>query len=254
MSEPATDRTAYYREAATWSQDRQAALRRSRRIAWIVAATLAVIALFEALAIMLMMPLKTVEPYTLLVDRQTGFVQAVKPLEPARIDGDTALTQSFLVQYVVARESFDINALQPTFRKVALWSADSARSRYIAGMQASNPDSPLQLFPRSTIVETIVKSVTPMGPETAMVRFDRRRIDVGGAAMPLGSFVAVMRFRFSGEPMRAEDRFLNPLGFQVTQYQRSPEVLPPPPGPAERSSPATQAQPVPVNPGQAMTQ
>ena len=28
------------------------------------------------------MPLKTVEPYTLLVDRQTGFVQALKPLDP----------------------------------------------------------------------------------------------------------------------------------------------------------------------------
>jgi type IV secretion system protein VirB8 len=241
MTEPATDRTAYYREAASWSQDRQATLRRSRRIAWIVAAILAVIALLEALAIMLMMPLKTVEPYTLLVDRQTGFVQAVKPLEPARIDGDTALTQSFLVQYVVARESFDINALQPTFRKVALWSADTARSRYIAGMQASNPDSPLQLFPRSTIIETIVKSVTPMGPGTAMVRFDRRRIDVGGAAAPLGSFVAVMRYRFSGEPMRAEDRFLNPLGFQVTHYQRSPEVLPPPIQPAATGNQATPA-------------
>ncbi|WP_448659147.1 virB8 family protein [Sphingomonas sp. CJ99] len=254
MTEPSSDRTAYYREAASWSQDRQAALRRSRRVAWIVAAIFAVIALFEALAIMLMMPLKTVEPYTLMVDRQTGYVQAVNPLDPARIDGDTALTQSFLVQYVVARESFDINELQPTFRKVALWSADTARSRYIAGMQASNPDSPLQLFPRSTIVETIVKSVTPMGPETAMVRFDRRRIDVGGAPISLGSYVAVMRYRFSGEPMRAEDRFLNPLGFQVTQYQRSPEVLPPPQGPVESGSTVPPASSTPATPNRAPAQ
>ena len=37
-------------------------------------------------------------------------VQALKPLQAAEIMPDKALTQSFLVQYVIARESFDINA------------------------------------------------------------------------------------------------------------------------------------------------
>ena len=60
----------------------------------------------------MLMPLKTVEPYTLLVDRQTGFVQALRPIDAERIAADRALTQSFLVQYVIARESFDIDSLQ----------------------------------------------------------------------------------------------------------------------------------------------
>ena len=38
----------------------------------------------------------------------------------------------------------------------------------------------------------------------------------------------MIRYRFSGEPMRVEDRFVNPLGFQVTRYRRDPEALPPP--------------------------
>ena len=129
-------REGYFREASSWAQDQSASLRASRRVAWIVAGVLAVVAICQALALMLLTPLKTVEPYTLMVDKQTGFVQALQPLEPARVAGDTALTQSFLVQYVIARESFDINALQANYRKVALWSADSARSRYIAGFEA----------------------------------------------------------------------------------------------------------------------
>lgn len=221
-------RDAYYREAASWAQDRQDGLRRSRRVAWIVAGAAGTIAVLEAFALMLLTPLKTVEPYTLLVDKQTGFVQAVKPLESAQIAGDRALTQSFLVQYVIARESFDIDALQANYRKVALWSADTARSQYVASMQASFPDSPLNRYPRSTLIETAVKSVSPLGPGSAMVRFETRRTDQGGQSRVIGAWVSIIRYRYSGEPMRTEDRYLNPLGFQVLRYRRDPEALPPP--------------------------
>jgi type IV secretion system protein VirB8 len=243
--EPPTERDAYYREAASWSRDRQDGLRASRRLAWIVAGIAATIALVEGFALLLLTPLKTVEPYTLLVDRQTGFVEALKPLEPQRITGDTALTQSFLVQYVIARESFDIDALQTNYRKVALWSADTARAAYVSGIQASHPDSPLNRYPRSTLIETRVKSVSPMGPNTAMVRFETRRIDRGGQPQPGTPWVAVIRYRYSGEPMRVEDRYINPLGFQVVRYRRDAEALPPqdlPPSP-ERLPPDASAPP-----------
>ncbi|APR51321.1 hypothetical protein CA223_14680 [Sphingomonas koreensis] len=230
-------REAYFREASSWAQDQNESLRVSRRVAWIIAGVLAIIAICEAFALLFLTPLKTVEPYTLMVDKQTGYVQALQPLEPARITGDAALTQSFLVQYVIARESFDINVLQTNYRKVALWSADGARSQYITAMQPTFPDSPLNRYPRSTIVETQVKSVTPLGQGAAMVRYDTRRIDLGGQVRLLGSWVAVIRYRFSGEPMRVEDRYINPLGFQVTRYRRDAEALPSEPAPLPSPAP-----------------
>jgi type IV secretion system protein VirB8 len=39
--------------------------------------------------------------------------------------------------------------------------------------------------------------------------------------------VAVIHFRYSNEPMSLEDRFVNPLGFQVTGYRKDPEAAPP---------------------------
>jgi type IV secretion system protein VirB8 len=222
---------AYYVEAESWAKDRQEELRASRRTAWIVAAVALAVALLEGLALLLLTPLKTVVPYTLLVDRNTGFVQALEPLDPAKVSADTALTQSFLVQYVIARESFDIDTLQADYRKVALWSAEQARSGYVAGMQISSPQSPLALYPRSTVVETRVKSVSPVGRNVAMVRFDTVRRDSGGQVEPPRAWVAVIRYRFSGEPMRLEDRLVNPLGFQVLRYRRDAEA-PPPPEPA----------------------
>lgn len=217
---------AYFAEGDSWAKDRNDDLRASRRIAWWVAGGASAIAVCEALALMFLTPLKTVEPYTLLVDRQTGFVQQLKPLEPQLISGDRALTQSFLVQYVIAREEFDINALQTDYRKVGLWSGGQARADYLATMQASNSDSPLARLPRSTVVDVRIKSVTPLGPNTAMVRFDTIRRDAGGEARVGQPWMTVIRYDYSGAPMSAADRMINPLGFRVTHYRRSAEALP----------------------------
>jgi type IV secretion system protein VirB8 len=219
---------AYYREAGSWAEDQQTALRASRRTAWIVASVAVAVAAMLALALMLLTPLKTVEPYTLLVDKQTGFVQALKPLDAQQVSGNTALTQSFLVQYVIARESFDISAVQANYRKVSLWSQGDARSAYIASVQAANPDSPLARLPRTTVIETRVKSVSPLGQNAALVRFDTIRRDAGGRTEAPRAWVSVIRYRYSGEPMSLEDRFVNPLGFEVTRYQRNAEAAPTP--------------------------
>ena len=233
-SKPALEE--YYREAATWDQDKVEAARSSRRIAWYVASAAAFIAVLEAIALIVLMPLKKVEPYTLLVDRTTGFVQGINPIDAQKIAPEAALTQSFLMQYVVARESFDLSTLQPNYRKVALFSADRARSTYLSRMQASNSESPLNLYPRDTVVEARVKSVSPVGQDTAFVRFDTVRMDANGQVQPPNSWVAVIRYRYTGEPMKLEDRFVNPLGFQVFQYRRDPEAMPAQPSPANAAA------------------
>lgn len=217
---------AYYHEAGSWAEDRSDALRASRRIAWIVAAIACVLALILAVVIIALMPLKTVVPYTLLVDRHTGYVQALKPIDAEKIAPDTALTQSFLVQYVVARESFDAAELQTNYRKVSLWSAGPARSEYTSSVQISNPASPLASLPRTTVIDVQVKSVSSLGPNTALVRFDTQRRDAGGRVSPAQSWVSIIRYRYSDQPLEMADRFVNPLGFQVERYRRDQEALP----------------------------
>ena len=227
----------YYKEADSWATDRQEADRKSRTTAWKVAAAAAAVALLEAGALILLIPLKTEVPYLMLVDRHTGYVQALDPLDKGRIAPDSALTQSFLAQYVAGRESFDIDSIQNNYKKIGLWSAETARAEYIASMQASNPQSPLARYPRSMVVETQVKSVSSLGPNLAMVRFETRAVGADGAAgTTVGAWVAIIRYRYSGEPMTLEDRLLNPLGFQVVRYRRSAETLP--------VEPATPAGPI----------
>ena len=226
LRRPTSSREAKYQAAASWSSDVHGSLRASRRIAWIVASAAGVIAVLEALALAGLAPLKTVVPYTIEVDRQTGYVQMVKGLKPGPLSETSAVTQSFLVQYVIARETFDAADLRENYRKVTLWSAGSARNSYENDMRKTNPTSPLNLFTPTTIVNTTIDSVSLLTPTTALVRFETLRRDSGGAITPQGSFVAVMAFRYTGAPMRMEDRFLNPLGFQVISYRRDSDSAP----------------------------
>ena len=237
---------AYYAEAASWNKDRVVAARKSQRLTTWIAVIAALIALLEGIALALLMPLKTVVPYTLLVDRNTGYVQALKPLSPEKVSPDSALTQSFLVQYVIARESFDIATVNTDYRKVTMFSADRARSSYLAAMQGNNPESPLNAYPRSTLVTTHVKSVSPIGPDVSLVRFDTVRADAGAGEQPMRSWVAVIRYRYSGEPMKLEDRFVNPLGFQVASYRRDPEAVAAAAAPTSHSVPVTPSSSRPI--------
>ncbi len=216
----------YYSEAESWSADRQRANDNSRRIAWICAGIAALIAVVEAFALVALIPLKREVPYTLLVDRQTGYVEALKPLDKQVLTPDAALTRSFLVQYVIARESFDVDALQDNYRKVGLFSAGEARERYLAEMQASNPTSPLATIPRGSTVDVQVSSVSSLNADTAMVRFSTVQTDRGGQPQVAQHWAALIKYRYTDADMSAEDRLTNPLGFQVVRYRRDAETLP----------------------------
>ena len=222
---PMSARGNYYRGAESWAADVDDAMRTSRRIAWWIAGAATVVAVLEALALMFLAPLKTVVPYTILVDRQTGYVETVRGLQPGPLSQNAAVTQSFLVQYVIARETFDATDLSDNYRKVNLWSAGDARAAYQREMQRTNSSSPLNLYQATTTLTTTIKSVSVLSPTSALVRFDTVRHDNGAPSGETRSWAAVIGFRYTGAPMSMGDRFINPLGFQVTSYRRDSETV-----------------------------
>ncbi|CAN5308138.1 type IV secretion system protein [soil metagenome] len=224
LSKPKFSRPQYD-QAASWSADIHGSLRASRRLAWILAAVAVGIAGLEAIAIATLAPLKTVVPYTILVDRQTGYAETVRGLELGKLTQDSAVTQSFIVQYVLARETFDATDLSANYRKVSLWSDGQARSDYQRVMDRGNAMSPLNLYPSTATVQVVIKSVSLLSPTSALVRFDTRRQDAGAMSSEQQSYASVLTFRYTNAAMKTEDRFTNPLGFQVTRYRRDTETV-----------------------------
>ena len=69
------DEADYFREAASWDDDRVIALMKSRRTGWLVAGSEFVLVLLLAVAIVLMLPLKTTEVRLVRVDSSTGIIE-----------------------------------------------------------------------------------------------------------------------------------------------------------------------------------
>lgn len=215
---------SYRKQSASWSQDVNGALRASRTRAWWIAGVALLLAVIEGLALVLLLPLKTVVPYTITVDRQTGHAELARGINLGPMSENEALVQSALAQYVIARETLDAADLAAAYRKVGLWSAGDARRDYLRAMDRSNPASILNSANSATLITTTIKSIALLDKTSALVRFATERRD-GDGPVTHRDWVTVIRYGFSGGPLSAEDRLINPLGFQVTHYRRDAENI-----------------------------
>lgn len=220
-----SDHKDYFSNAASWAEDVNGSLRASRRRAFMVAGAAAAIAALEAVALIVMMPLKTVVPYTITVDRQTGAIALAQGVQPGPLTQNQAVVQSFLAQYVLARETFDVTDIQHNYQQVAAWTKGPARDQYIRAMQKTNPQAPQNIYDAATVLKITIRSISPLSKTSALVRFDAERQGQGGASGGRSPFTAVIGFEFTGAPLRMEERLLNPLGFQVTSYRRDAEAV-----------------------------
>ena len=220
-----TEQQDYFAAARTWADSQASAAARETRIAWRVAAGAAFIALLLALALVLLVPLKTVVPYVLTVDRQTGAVEAATTVQSGRLSQNEAVIQAQLASYVIARETFDSTDLANQYRRVQLMSSRPVAAAYVGQMAAANPDSPLRTLSQGDTVSIRIRSVSLINDGAALVRFAATRTGAGGGNGQASNFVAAVSFGFSGKPLRQSDRYDNPLGFQVTRYRRDAEGI-----------------------------
>jgi len=220
--------------------------RRGRKAAWVIACLLIFVCCVQAAAIAVMLPLKEVVPYTVLVDKQTGYVETARGVQLGNLAEDHAIVESMLAQYVLARETFDPADFAERYERVALWSLGPAREQYVGQYQSGSADSILGDLRPGTTVKVTVKNIELLTDGTARVRFEAQRRDIN--AQPVSTdWQTIVSFRFTGQPMKNEDRLLNPLGFQVTGYRRDSEmtaapVIAPPPTPAAPAANAIPSQ------------
>ncbi|MES2494240.1 MAG: type IV secretion system protein [Pseudomonadota bacterium] len=213
----------YFAEAVSWADERVVAERRMRRFAWIVAGGAGVIALVLAVTLLLLVPLKSVQPYVVTVDRQSGAIEVATTLANTKLTGNEAVIQAELANYVRTRETFDATDLATYYRRVQLRSSGDVRRVYIALMAADNPNSPLRTLSPGDTVSVRIKSVSLLNTGSALVRFDAERSAAGGRVTDSRAYVSAIAFGFNARPLRMEDRFDNPLGFVVTRYRRDAE-------------------------------
>ena len=222
---PSPELKRYFTEARRWDQDRLASALRSRRFAWIAAAAATALAVSATVAVVLLTPLKTTEPFVIRVDQSTGAVDVVQGLSsdsgPARYD--EAVSKYFLAQYVRAREGYLDPAAEDAFRMVSILSGPSEQRRWADLYRGSNPQSPQNLYGPDGEAVIAIRAIGFINEDVANVRFHRT---VRQAQQVVESdWIATIAFSYTRAPMTETDRLRNPLGFQVVSYRADPEVI-----------------------------
>ena len=220
-----SERDEYYAAAKSWADGQSSSQARETRIAWRVAAGAGLLALLLGLTLLILVPLKSVEPYVLSVDRQTGAVEPAMGIASGKLTQNEAVMQAQLAGYVIARETFDATDLAQQYRRVQIHSSPTAARAYVAEMAATNPDSPLNTLGRGDTVSIKVRSVSLIGEGAGLVRYTATRTAAGNATGQQTNYVSAISFGFNNRPLRPADRYDNPLGFQVTRYRRDAEGL-----------------------------
>ena len=212
----------YVKDGETWDQEIFANIRQSKTRAWLISCFCMGISALSLITLVLILPLKTFAPYVITVDKSTGYVEVTKGLHEGAIAVDDAVTEANLVQYITKRESYNPSVLRENYRLVALMSAGAALNEYQQLWDGKNSDNPSVRLGAQAGIEIRIAAVSFLNEHTASVRF--QRVLHQNNQTTSSSWNAVLDFQYVNKPLRVEDRFLNPLGFQVTSYRVNPEA------------------------------
>ena len=218
------EEAAYYKEAASWDDDRVTGALKSAKTAWVVASAAGGLTVLLGVGLMLLLPLKRVEWGIVRVDSSTGIVDNVVKLKDATLGTDEVMNKYFLRQYVQLRKNYARGLLQLQYNKLALFTDPSIRPALYNEWLMTAPTSPYAKFGEMGTADVQIVSVTFLQPNIAQIRYIVT--EVKGGLQSVTHEISTVAFRYSAAPASEETRALNPLGFLVTGWRTDPEAEP----------------------------
>lgn len=161
---------------------------------------------------------KTVEPYIIEVEERTGITTLVNQTSVDHYSKDEAVKRYFVWHYINARESYNVVDYEYNYGQVVrLMSSDEMYAKFYRYISGDSPDSPTVLG-RVAEKKVKLKSLTFLNSHTAQVRVAVEQVKAGSGSVVYNRIIT-LDFTFANMTLSTEERFINPLGFQVTDYR-----------------------------------
>lgn len=216
-------------EKRNWYNDRYQFVLLQRNILVVLTGISLLCSLAATFSISQLAPLKSVEPFVIQVDQNTGVTQVVNPLKVRELTGQESINNYFMVQYIRARESFlgtpDRNYIN--YNLVRVLSGNETFAEYQASIILSNPESPgARLGVKGSrevqigSIKFLDKRELPGGEESRRYLVKVRIVERGGAgSSKVLQQLILIEFKYTELDLTVEDRYLNPIGFRVLGYR-----------------------------------
>lgn len=212
-------------EAKKFHQSDISRTRKLAKIAWYVAGGCMVMTGLAIGAVAGLTPLKSVQPFVIRVDNNTGATDIVTVMKKQEKSYGEVMDKFWLAQYVRYREGYDWQTVQDTFDATNLLSAQ-AEQEVFSKIYKDNPNAPHKVLRDTAKVMVKVNAIAFVG-NMAQVRFDKIVVPLHkNTVMPEPQrYIATIAYEYKNAGMKDEDRMINPLGFQVTSYRVDKESI-----------------------------
>jgi type IV secretion system protein VirB8 len=218
----------YLAEARSWDSDRVSRAYGSARTAWWFAGAGWICSLTVAAALMLLMPLKRVDPFVIRVDNRTGIVDVV-PVYAGNARAEESMTRYFLTHYVSVCERFNFATAESDYEECGAFHSAQRNQSWYALWNPTNPQSPLNVYKDGRTIRVQVQSVSFFERGTgvsdlAQVRYLKAERQGTAAERPT-YWIATIQYAYAAPSKEAKTRRWNPMGFKIIDFKSEPEVL-----------------------------
>lgn len=226
-AEPALD--AYFAEAATWDADRAAQAKHNLRIAWGTSCAGWLCAIATSFALILLMPLKRVDPFVVRVDSSTGVVDVV-PVYAGTTALPEAVTRYFLGHYITTCERFNFATAESDYEECGAFHTAARNQAWYTLWEKTNPGSPLNVYKDGSTLRAQVSSISFFErgngvSDLAQVRYTKGKRPAGGTDEEITHWIATIQYSYVEPSKDPKTRRWNPLGFKIVEFHAEPEVL-----------------------------
>ena len=218
----------YFREARSWDIDRMEQGRRMLRAAGWVAAAGWTCAVASSVALVVLMPLKRVDPFVIRVDNTTGIVDVV-PAYDGRATPQEAVTRYFLTHYLTICERFNFATAESDYEECGAFHSPQRNQVWYATWTATNPASPLNVHKDGSTVRVQVTSVSFFTrasglSDLAQVRYLKALRHGVDSEETFSHWIATIQFAYTAPAKDPKTRGWNPLGFKIVDFKSEPEL------------------------------
>ena len=198
---------------------------KSNKRAWLIAFVSIFIAIISIVAVVLLTPLKTIEPYVIRVDNTTGMVDILTMLDEKEISSNEALDKYFISQYVKAREGYYYELLNQDYLLTQLMSSEKVANEYRAWYEGENArDQILKNYNEVNVQILSIVLGNSNGVKTSTIRAKIITKNLNTRGLSESTKVITLSYDYILAKASEENRILNPLGFKVTNYRIDEEI------------------------------
>lgn len=172
-----------------------------------------------------MMASKSLIPYVIEVEEKTGVPTVVEQLNQSSFTADVILKRYFLYNFVKAAEGYNPGTFRDDYRKIMTLSTPNVFRQIQKKINPRNEASPSAKIGNAGMINVALKSISFSSPTTAVVRFRLKNIGKVSGFADNRDMIADIEFRFADLKLSAEERYINPLGFQIFKYVIDEELV-----------------------------